>query len=260
MTDKQTTTEDSLDVKLAELEARMEAQFTEQIEEVKTQRDILANRLEEMEAARELAGDELEPLAIEMVYDPFDEQNELSFKSVEVLDKHGDWTGHWETVMIDADDDFPEGQVLGWKSPRVRADKGWRGWQAILFGDQYCGENGELLTKYLVNPPVPGAGKEDGDFDRHITRKGLVLARLDKRIGDARDRNSVLKGEKMRGEAHTSKTIGVARHVSLVGEGMKRQVIHSPEDLLVNQRAARHPADLARTELLKHNRPDIIQE
>ena len=255
------TTQD-FDKQLAEFQKKLEAQFNERLDAVKLENEVLLQEVENLRSKRaeqsDGADDNYENVVdaeLALLYDPFDVQNALAFKLEPVLDRHGDFTGHYKTVIIPPDEDFPEGQVLGWKSPRYRADEGWQGWQEILYGDKYAGEHNELLKNYIVNPPVPGEGE---NIDRYIRRKGLVLARLDKRIADARARKRELENAKRRGVYRSARPTQVARHVSIVGKGLEDQVM-GPDDYKIGQVPPLAP-NAVRTQLMPHNRPQPSEE
>jgi hypothetical protein len=119
----------------------------------------LSDRIDSMEqarAAREADGETYDP-APDLAYDPFDEQNP------HVIRNH------------------PEGFVLSWKNPNLRAHKGWRGWVPITYDD----EIGKNLDQYLLDPPPRMEGM--AQIDNYIRRgSDSILCKLPKDLWDAR--------------------------------------------------------------------------
>lgn len=246
------------ETQLAEFEARLRGEFDSRLEAVKSdaaeKEAQMRDQIRQLEAGQPHQQGNAPKIDVALLYDPFDVQNALAFKQVPVLDRHNEFTGLYETVIVPPDDEFPEGQVLGWKSPRFRADRGWQGWQPFLYGDAYTGENGELLTNYLVDPPIKGEGESDGDFDRHVRRKGMVLCRLDKRFADARDAKASLKGTQQVSPHTSGQDVPLAQHVRLTGEGLQDQKNMGPGDFRLGQKPPMGKNVLGRTELMPHNR------
>lgn len=241
---------------LDEFKASMKADHDTRMRTLEAENALLAERY--AEASYELSqkrenGDTSSDIEVELMYDPFDVQNGLAFKLEPILNRHNEPTGHYETVTVPADDNFPEGQVLGWKSERYRKDRGWRGWIPFRYGDEYTGDTGEKLTDYMVDPPIKGEGEAEGDFDMYVRRKGLILARMDKRISDARDRKRERKNAIQRGAAQSGQTHVIRDGVEIVGEGMKDQERPSG-GWKMGEKPVLAPGHV-RTELMPHNRP-----
>ncbi len=239
---------------LDEFKASITAEYEDRLAAAEDQSMELTAQVEALRTQQAADGDEPE-VELELAYDPFDSQNGLAFKNVELLNQYGDPFNppEYEVVTMAATQKFPEGQVLGWKSPRQRSDTGWKGWIPFRYGDEYTGENGELLSEYMVDPPMRGEGENGEAIDLYVRRKGLILARLDKRMWDARNRKRELKNAQQMGANLSAKTTVISDGVEIVGEGMKRQQAPASGFKMGEKPVLRPGAH--RTELLPHNRP-----
>lgn len=186
-----------LTAKLDEVENVAEARGLEVLE---LQREI--NRVEVAAQERVAAGEIVEPEA-DIIHDPYEGHNAFAILK-----------------EIPEDDEFPKGQILGWKNPDYRSRRNWRGWIPIEYGDKYAGKNNELLTEYLVEAPERMVGPDA--IDNYVRRGDVVLARLDKRIAESRARKRVIKSRR-KAMAASQGGIQVLRDgVELVGEGATR--------------------------------------
>jgi len=246
---------------LDEFKAQMKNEYDARLEAVSAENALLQEQISEARDERRAAiaaGEEVPGVEVELLYDPFDVQNGLAFILEPIMDRHNEPTGHYKQVTVPADDQYPEGQTLGWKSERYRKDRGWRGWIPFRYGDEFTGENGEKLTAYMVDPPMKGEGEADGDFDMFVRRKGLILCRLDKRINDARNRKRERKNAIQRGAVQHGKTQVLGEGVEIVGEGMQDQA-RPQGGWKMGEKPVLAPGAI-RTELMPHNRPANSEE
>jgi len=164
--------------------------------------DLVVQYREELAKLREhgTAGDIVEePTLLE---DPFDNHN--AFKV------HGE---------IEPDDNYPNGAVIQWKNPEYRARRTWRGWVPFEWGDEYTGKNGELLDKYIPDPPKALQGPDR--IDNYVRRGDVVLARLDKDVFMARQQKRLVDSRmKMQSSTDGRKTV-LAEGVEIFGPGSK---------------------------------------
>jgi hypothetical protein len=148
---------------------------------------------------REATGEVIEREG-EIVYDPYSVQNPFTIKT-----------------EIPPNQDFPDGQILGWKSPSYRKKRGWRGWIPIEHGDHYAGDNDEFLSTYIPDPPERMIGPDA--IDNYVRRADMVLARLSKPIAEARARKRELLAKRKRLAAQAGGTEVLRDGVEIVGEG-----------------------------------------
>lgn len=112
----------------------------------------------------------------------------------------------------------PEGKILSWKNPRIRQDKGWKGWEPITW-DSEVGKN---LSEYINDPPakLEGISKQD-----NYVRRGTdsVLSMIDEEIWNARQQKREHKAlrKQMAANAHANAIIG--NGVETFGEGVRRE-------------------------------------
>jgi len=132
---------------------------------------------------------------------------------------HDPYAGHNALDIIGdipANAEYPAGQALAWKSPRYRATRGMRGWIPLKWGDEYTGEEGELLSQYI--PEAPPRMLEQEKMDSYIRRGDVILCRIDKALFDFRQEDREAQAAKRRG-THDAITHTDRRGVSVVGEG-----------------------------------------
>lgn len=174
-----------------ELEARLE--------ELSRENEQMRELVEASVATRQAhaaAGNDVTPNS-KTLYDPYETHNPLHIKQ-----------------NIPADAKFPEGQVLSWKSERIRQYKGWRGWIPVRWEDEY----GQKLDEYLGAAPMRMEGSEN--IDGYVRRGGLILCRLDARIWNTRNAKREMKDAEQRGVAGAN-TIHFDRPgVQIDGKGM----------------------------------------
>lgn len=186
--------------KLTELENRLSAAEDEK-ETYRQMVEELTDIVEEQRAA----GDESFEPAAEVLYDPYYSKNPYVIVG-----------------SIAPDKDFPEGRVVAWKNFRSRTERrGWRGWNMFKYGDELTGENGEHLSQYIVDPPPRMEGV--AQLDSYVRRADLVLAWLDKRIFDARQRRRELESQRQSMQEGSAKTTVIRDGVEVVGPGLKTQ-------------------------------------
>lgn len=186
---------------------KFEARLQQLEEELKAQQALTDQYRRELEAGRDDEDDELfDESAATMLYDPFDAKN--PFKII----------GH-----IEPDDEYPEGAVVGWKSPAYRERRQWRGWHPFTYGDKYTGKDGELLSKYVPDPP---RRMENEKLDNYIRRGDVILARLDKRIWESRQAKRILDSQKNEGKAGSRARTVLGEGVEVVGRGVSKS--HRP--------------------------------
>lgn len=178
--------------------------------------ETLANRLE----AKEIENLELKESVAEMklgleereadgelierdgdvLYDPFDSQD--PFKIL---------------ASIAPSDEYPEGRVLGWKSPVYREKRGWRGWIPVEHGDEIAGENDQFLSNYIPDPPDRMIGPDA--LDNYVRRGDMVLSWIDARIWNTRQQKRELLARKRSVQAGSAKTEVLRDGVEIVGKG-----------------------------------------
>lgn len=132
----------------------------------------LVHRIDDMEQAfdeRASRGENVDP-APQVHYDPFDEQNP------HVILKH------------------PEGFVLSWKNPDLRAKQGWKGWVPVTYDD----EIGQNIDQYLSDPPPRMEGT--AQLDNYVRRgTDSILCKLPADLWETRQRKRVERSKyKMR--------------------------------------------------------------
>ena len=187
MAEKTTKTAAELTKELAEYRALVE-QYRQEVEAMK------ADRYDDSDA-----DDDFGPVRLHE--DPFDNHNAFRI--------HGE---------IDPCEEYPNGAVVQWKNPVYRARRQWRGWVPFEWGDEYTGKNGELLTKYIPDPPMALQGPDR--VDNYVRRGDVVLARLDKNIFLARQEKRVLESQQRMGLAGSARKTVLSDGVEIVGPGM----------------------------------------
>jgi len=140
---------------------------------------------------------------LNVLYDPYDASNPYSIIG---------------TIAPEPEKGFPQGQVLSWKYPRYRQIRGWRGWVPVVWDDEYCGKDGELLSNYIPDPPQR-MGYQEHD-DSYVRRGDLILCRLDKRIFVSRGLKMELESARQRGSLRDHEDEILSAGVKLVGAGM----------------------------------------
>lgn len=188
--------------------AEMQQEFEERRQaleaELKAQRELAEQYRRELDADRDPDDDADDIMSgAELLYDPYDSKN--PFKVI----------GH-----IEPNDEYPEGAVVGWKSPTYRARRQWRGWTPFRYGDQYTGKNGEKLSDYIPDPPPMLEGT--GELDNYVRRGDVVLARLDKRIWESRQAKRILDSQRNMGQAGSRARTVIRDGVEVVGRGVSK--------------------------------------
>jgi hypothetical protein len=164
--------------------------------------------------------DEIES-KIQLLHDPYDSQN--PFKIV---------------GEIPPDKEFPAGQVLGWKNPRFRGRRGWRGWKLMEWDDEYAGKDGEFLHNYLADPPEKLT--DPAYTDNYVRRGDSILGRLDKRIFVSRMLKMQLDCAKNRGSLSDDEEISIGEGIKIVGTGMTEDM--RPRQVEKRKDKVAHPA------------------
>jgi len=136
---------------------------------------------------------------IAVLFDPYDIQNPFKIDGT-----------------IPPDNEYPEGQVLRWLSPKYRDRRGKRGWVFMTWDDAYATE----ALKCVKEPPERMVGP--AGLDNNIRRADLVLGRLDARVFESRRMKPVLESMRRRGNYDESTITTLRKGVSIVGEGSKR--------------------------------------
>lgn len=131
------------------------------------------------------------------------------------FDNHNAFRIHGE---IEPCAEYPDGAVIQWKNPEYRARRQWRGWIPFEWGDEYTGKNGELLTKYVPDPPRALQGPDK--IDNYVRRGDVVLARLDKKLYKARQEKRVLESQKRMGLAGSARKTVLSDGVEIIGRGL----------------------------------------
>lgn len=193
-------TQELILAKLAELENRLAA-----AEDEKEAYRQMVEELNDIVEERRAAGDEsLEPAA-EILYDPYYSKDPYLIVG-----------------SIEPTKDFPAGRVVAWKNFRARMERrGWRGWVPFQYGDELTGETGELLKQYIMDPPPRLEG--NAQLDSYVRRADLVLAWLDTRIFDARQRRRELESQNQVLREGSAKSKVLRDGVEVVGPGLKTQ-------------------------------------
>lgn len=130
------------------------------------------------------------------------------------FDNHNAFKIHGE---IEPCDEYPNGAVIQWKNPMYRERRTWRGWEPFEWGDEYTGQNGELLSKYIPDPPQALRGPDR--IDNYVRRGDVVLARLDKNIFLARQEKRFRDSQARSGKATSDKRTVLADGVEIYGPG-----------------------------------------
>ncbi len=187
----------------AEMQERFDARLEAMEEELRNQRELTEQYRRELEAGREDSeDDEFGESDATLLYDPYDTQNPFQICG-----------------EIEPCDEYPDGAVVGWKSPAYRERRQWRGWIPFEYGDQYTGKTGEHLTNYIPDPPprIDGEG-----LDNYVRRGDVVLARLDKRIFESRQAKRVLESQRNMGKAGSRAKTVLGEGVEIVGRGVSK--------------------------------------
>jgi len=110
----------------------------------------------------------------------------------------------------------PEGKKLGWKNPRIRDEKGWKGWEPVTW-DSEIGKN---IEQYIPSPPAKMVGIEKQD---NYVRRGTdsVLAMIDEEIWMARQQKREHKALRKQLAANARANSAMGRGVETFGDGVK---------------------------------------
>lgn len=193
-------TQELILAKLAELENRLAA-----AEDEKEAYRQMVEELNDIVEERRAAGDESMEPAAEILYDPYYSKDPYLIVG-----------------SIGPTKDFPEGRIVAWKNFRARMERrGWRGWVPFQYGDELTGETGDLLKQYIIDPPPRLEG--NAQLDSYVRRADLVLAWLDKRIFDARQRRRELESQNQVLREGSAKSKVLRDGVEVVGPGLKTQ-------------------------------------
>lgn len=191
------------DEALAKMEARLST-LEDRLETADAENTLLTETMEQMKSDFVDSGFIEEPEA-EVLYDPY-----YSKRPYQIIGE------------IPPDANYPEGQVLGWKNESHREQRrGWRGWIPMEYGDQYTGEDGVHLSKYIVDVPprLEGSAK----IDNNVRRADSLLCRLDKRIFVSRQKRRETLAKRNVSQAGTSRTNVLRDGVSVTGDGLRSQ-------------------------------------
>jgi hypothetical protein len=192
--------QNSILAKLEQLENRLMASESEK-EAYRQMVEELTDLVEERRAAE---AEDMLPAA-EILYDPYYSKDPYMIVG-----------------SIEPDQQFPKGRVVAWKNFRLRMERrGWRGWVPFQYGDELTGDTGEHLTKYIMDPPPRLEGAMQ--LDSYVRRADLVLAWIDRRIFDARQRQRELETQRQVMAAGSAKTQILRDGVEVVGDGLKTQ-------------------------------------
>jgi hypothetical protein len=188
--------DEALHKRLEEMEQRLQAAESE----AETYRQTVEG-LEATIAEARNSGETIEPHA-EVKRDPWADKNPFKFKA-----------------DIEPDDEYPHGQKLGWKNYKTRQNRRqWRGWEIIEYGDKYAGKEGELLSKYMNDPPPRMKGPDR--IDNKVRRADLVLCRLDMEIWKLRQQEREDKSNQAAKREGSPATINVGQGIKVVGSGL----------------------------------------
>ena len=175
-----------------------EARLKQLEEELKLQRELTEQYREQL-SARDDDEDDIDELEkVVLLNDPYQSQNPFKI--------HGE---------IEACDEYPSGAVLRWISPTYRERRTWRGWVPMQYGDEYTGENGELLNRYIPDPPPILANQPDS----YVRRGDVILGRIDKRIWESRQAQRLLESRKRMGKATSKARTVLGDGIELFGPG-----------------------------------------
>jgi hypothetical protein len=185
-----------MELRLTDLEDRLEVAEAEKI--------VLEETVVDMREQYTQGGMAEEPEA-EVLYDPYYSRNPYQIIG-----------------EIPPDATFPDGQVLGWKNEKHREERrGWRGWIPLEYGDKYTGKTGELLQKYIIDPPprLEGSSK----MDNNVRRADSILCRLDKKIFDTRQTRRELLSKRNTSSSGSGRTQVLRDGIEVTGSGMRDQ-------------------------------------
>jgi hypothetical protein len=171
-------------------------------EEIAIYKQMVEDLRKEMDGGKtEVTRDEINR-AMSTLYDPYDVKDPFAIRA-----------------DIPPDAEFPEGQVLQWKSPRYRERRGWRGWLPMQWGDKYAPDR-EALSKFLPDAPERMIGPDQ--VDSYIRRGDLILSRIDKRIKTSRDLKRELLSAQQRGAYQSGQEETIREGLRIVGKGLQR--------------------------------------
>ena len=112
----------------------------------------------------------------------------------------------------------PEGKILSWKNPRIRQDKGWKGWEPITW-DSEIGKN---LASYINDPPakLEGISKQD-----NYVRRGTdsILSQIDEEIWNARQQKREDKALRKQLAANATANGAIGNGVETFGDGVRKE-------------------------------------
>ena len=219
MTDQNPTKaeiQDNLDTALAKQE-----ELTEERDALLNRQADLDERLARMEALMDenTASGNIRGPEPKVFFDPFDTQNPHKILN------------------------HPEGMILSWKNPRIRRDKGWKGWEPITW-DSEIGQN---LEKYIPSPPakLEGISKQDNYVRRGTDsvlsqiKEEIWLARQEKRrskalrkqdAANARANRVMGEGVETFGSGVTQESQGLRRGAPAAPTGHSRRMLHPDEE------------------------------
>jgi len=180
------------------------ADIQQELADLRTMFDKLVAEEEEQLTADQKLDKQVERFA-ELYNDPYDEHDALRIK------KH-----------LPPTKDAPEGWKLGWKSPRVREMRGWRGWVPCKWNDSFfMGPNGESILGEYTNLGKDHMDKAD-TTDSIIRVKDLMLCRIDARIATARALKHIVDSHRARKLSGAASPEGADTKISRsIGEGME---------------------------------------
>lgn len=202
--------------------------------------------------------DMVRQLRKEMTETKTDAQSELTLIEEQLKILHDPYEAQRPFAIfgdIPPDDDFPQGQVLRWLNPRLRDSRTMRGWQYLQWGDKYTGENAEKLEGLVPTPPP--RMEQPGHIDSYLRRTDCILGRLDKRIWVSRQLKRELECARRRGYLESTQREMIAKGVSFVGEGLKRD--EAPKSGLKPRSKALHQPFDRKTGIGSH-RTEMVDE
>jgi len=188
-----------------EVEALKTRDETRELEKVQLEEKVTA--LTEFIDEAEATGEPIQR-AGDVQFEPYDDSRRAL--KIKKTNENG-----WD---IPPSPEFPFGEVLGWKSPKTRNDRGWDNWIPVEFGDHVAGPDGEGLKKFLNDPPRRMAAS----VDNYVRRMGMVLARKDKELVDQTKKRRVDRSQRKVLTAGSGATQRLGEGVELVGAGAKR--------------------------------------
>ena len=204
----------------------MSKELTKELQEqVEIQRQMIEDLRMELHEGPEESQRELIEREISVLFDPYDVNNPFKIKK--------------EIPPEVSGVEFPEGEILRWKSFVLRERRGMRGWRWVRWSDDI----GKNLEDYLASPPMR---MQDSQHLDDIVRRGdLGLARMDKRIAISRVRRAELESARMRGELTSTQNEKLGKGVELYGPGLESET--TP---IIGRKLQKGPG-VERTELLR---------